>query len=100
MGLILFVQAPDIYIKKRQEEEKTAHTQNGTPEKKDQKGAAECPKNTNREDRREGEGENNTRVSGEVQEMVHVVVMQNGLAPPTSAGPDPGGVKVEGGEDQ
>lgn len=41
--LILFVQAPDIY-KRRGKKRRQAHTQNGTPERNDQEGAAQHPK--------------------------------------------------------
>lgn len=90
-------------IKKRQEET-TAHTQNRTPEKDEQKRAAERPENTNPEDRRgetrvEKKGENDSTVSL-VKFRKRVVVMQDRPAPPTSAEPEPGREKVEGGGDQ
>lgn len=45
-GLILFVQAPDIY-KEEARREDSSHTQKRTPERNDQKGAAQHPEKTN-----------------------------------------------------
>lgn len=71
----------------KRQEEKTAHTQNRTPERNDQKGAAQHPENTTEDRRkktREERRDNTTTVSWvKLRASVHVVVMQDRPAPLT-----------------